>query len=281
MEKYISSADLFVADNPIINPPPLPHGVEAFDRIEPEHIIPALKWAIAKVNENLRAIEECPDPPSFENTCEALENHCIDFYRVSLIQDLFRNTMNSEALSEAIKDIFDYRKQSVSSIIFERIKSVFERKDSLNLDEEQSRLLNAQYRALHAMYESDDPETYEQLLENSSRGNRIVPAFIKNIICGQQRFCAMENLSLSSDRALREKYYKCARTICCGGDLNKARGTQIKKAHGKEWKNGGDGRSLFALCPFLAGRFYLSNGLYLIRCGWVASGPRRRRRSAS
>src|SRR5512145_3154279 len=72
-----------------------PHGgVPPFDRIEVEHIKPALEAAMA---ENLRAVEaivEDPAAPTFDNTLAALERASRGYRSAFAIYSVWRSTMS-------------------------------------------------------------------------------------------------------------------------------------------------------------------------------------------
>ena len=59
--------------NPFASPSPLPHGLPPFDRIRDEHFAPAIDAGFAQQLVEVEAIAAYPEPPTFENTVEALE----------------------------------------------------------------------------------------------------------------------------------------------------------------------------------------------------------------
>ena len=62
-----------VANNPLIQPSPLPFGAPVFDKVKIQHFKPAMDWAISQLLKEIEDIKTNPDLPTFENTIEALE----------------------------------------------------------------------------------------------------------------------------------------------------------------------------------------------------------------
>ncbi|GAA4571221.1 M3 family metallopeptidase [Planotetraspora kaengkrachanensis] len=91
--------------NPFLSPSPLPYLLPPFQEIEEEHYAPAFEQGMA---EHLAEIEEItgnPEPPTFENTIEALERSGDLLDRVSTV---FFNQVSSDAtpgVQEIQKDV--------------------------------------------------------------------------------------------------------------------------------------------------------------------------------
>lgn len=60
-------------DNPLLQEWTTPHGVPPFDKIKPDHFLPAIRTALERHNAELDAIAGNSDAPTFGNTIEALE----------------------------------------------------------------------------------------------------------------------------------------------------------------------------------------------------------------
>ena len=59
--------------NPLLETFKAPNYAPEFDRIKPEHYIPALEQAIADAKDNIENIKNNPEPATFQNTLVALE----------------------------------------------------------------------------------------------------------------------------------------------------------------------------------------------------------------
>src|SRR5687768_2535434 len=62
-----------IQSNPLLAESSLPFAAPRFDRIEPNHFLPAFRRAIAEARSEIEAIAGSPEPASFDNTIAALE----------------------------------------------------------------------------------------------------------------------------------------------------------------------------------------------------------------
>lgn len=147
----MAKQDFALAHNPLVNPPSVPNGAPAFDKIEPKHFMPALDWAIAQAEANIEAIKTNSDTPTFENTIEALEFATADLTRVQLVFDNLTLSHTNEDL-EAIEEDFMAKITELSNNIsldddiFARVKAVYDNKSALTLTTEQNTLLESSYK---------------------------------------------------------------------------------------------------------------------------------------
>ena len=72
-------------DNPLLKPFDTPFGVPPYNKIKPEHYLPALKEAIKLHNEEIQKIINNPEPPTFKNTVAAFARSGRLFDRVTSI----------------------------------------------------------------------------------------------------------------------------------------------------------------------------------------------------
>lgn len=139
------------SDNPLINPPALPYGIPAFDKIKPEHLEPALNWAIDITKAEIDAVKNNPEAPSFENTIEALERAGNDLERISNVFQTLVNNNTNDAI-RALEKVFVakttplYGAIAMDDVLFARVKSLYDAKDTLGLDPEQMMLLENTYK---------------------------------------------------------------------------------------------------------------------------------------
>ena len=127
------------------------YGVPSFDKIKLEHYEPAFLKGIEEQNQNIEAIIESPEIPTFENTIVALDNSAPILDRVSAI---FFNMTDAEttdsltALSIKLAPVLSEHNDNISlnEKLFKRVNDVYQKKDSLNLTSEQERLLDKTYK---------------------------------------------------------------------------------------------------------------------------------------
>ena len=137
--------------NPLIEFPSTAHEALAFDRIKPEHFLPALEHWIQVSKERQAAIVANSERPTFENTVAALEFSSLELNKVS---SCFFN-LNSAETNEDIQEIareFSPKLTAFSSEtllnepLFLRIQSVYESGQELH-SAEAKRLLNETYES--------------------------------------------------------------------------------------------------------------------------------------
>ena len=123
-----------------------------FSKLKNEHFKPAFLKAMENAREEIDAITSNTDPPTFENTIEALE---FSGHQLDRISSVFFN-LNSAETNEEIQKIAQEVSPLLSEFsnditlneaLFKRIKSVFEQKDSLDLTVEQQTLLDKKYKS--------------------------------------------------------------------------------------------------------------------------------------
>lgn len=127
------------------------YGVPSFDKIKLEHYEPAFLKGIEEQNQNIEAIIENPEIPTFENTIVALDNSAPILDGVSTI---FFNMTDAEttdsltALSIKLAPVLSEHNDNISlnGKLFKRVNDVYQKKDSLNLTSEQERLLDKTYK---------------------------------------------------------------------------------------------------------------------------------------
>ena len=127
-----------------------PMGAISFDKIKTSDYLPAMREAIADHKKEIDAIANNPEKPTFENTIVALEK---SGFALSRIQYVFYNLLSAESndeLNAIAEEIAPEESEHSNNIflnekLFNRIKNVFEQKETLNLDVEDAKLLEDTY----------------------------------------------------------------------------------------------------------------------------------------
>ena len=83
--------------NPFAQPSTLPYELPPFDHISEDHFRPAFRDGMAHHEQELDAIATNPEPPTWENTIEALERSGAELRRVSAV---FFNLLGTDATEE-------------------------------------------------------------------------------------------------------------------------------------------------------------------------------------
>ena len=180
-------------ENPLLTESTCPYGAPQFDKIKNEHYVPAFKAGIEEAKAEIDAIVANSEAPDFENTIEALEYSGRTLDRVS---GIFYNLMEADtddemqAIAEEISPLMTEYSMYVSlnKPLFERIREVYLKKDSLGLDKEQMRLLEETYESFArngANLSDEDKETYSKYAEELSLAQL---QFSKNLLAATNAY---------------------------------------------------------------------------------------------
>lgn len=180
-------------ENPLLTESPLEYGAPQFDKIKNEHYLPAFKQAIKEAKEGIDAIVANPDEPTFENTIEPMEFGGENLERVaSIFYNLMEADTNEEmqAIAEEVAPMMTEFSMYVSlnEKLFERVKAVYEARESLNLEPDQLRLLEKRYKEFArggANLSAEDKVTYSKLSEELSL---LQLSFSKNVLAATNAF---------------------------------------------------------------------------------------------
>lgn len=139
-------------ENPLLTESPCRWGAPRFDIIKADDYLPAFEAGIAEARSEIDAIVSNPEPPDFRNTVEALEYSGRTLDRVSSI---FFNLIEAESdeslqvVAEKVSPMLTGYSMYVSLNVplFNRVKAVYDMRDSLGLEKDQMRLLENTYRS--------------------------------------------------------------------------------------------------------------------------------------
>ena len=133
------------------NPLLQPFNTAPFSKIENEHFLPAIKQLIKDTKEEINTITENKETPTFKNSVEALERTGEQLNRVTGIFFNLNSAETNEEIQKIAQDVSpllsDFKNDLLlNEALFKRVKSVYDRKDSMTLTAEESMLLEKQYK---------------------------------------------------------------------------------------------------------------------------------------
>ena len=133
-------------ENPFFAPSDLPYELPPFDRIAIEHYRPAFERGMAEQREEVEAIAVATQPPTFDNVLVALERSGRLLQRVSAVFFNMTGSHTSPALQEIEAEIAPKLAAHSDAIfldtrLYQKIKSLYERRGELAPDAESSWLL--------------------------------------------------------------------------------------------------------------------------------------------
>lgn len=180
-------------NNPLLTKSTLPYGAPQFDKIENQHYIPAFKQAIEEGKAEVDAIVNNTEVPTFKNTIEALEYAGETLNSIShIFYNLLEANTNEEMqnIAEEISPLTTEFSMYVrlNDGLFKRIKSVYEQRESLGLNDVEMRLLEKTYEGFArngANLSPEDKETYSKYMEELSL---LSLQFGKNVLAATNAF---------------------------------------------------------------------------------------------
>ncbi|WP_432788575.1 peptidyl-dipeptidase Dcp [Klebsiella quasipneumoniae] len=142
--------------NPFFSVSLLPYQAPRFDLIEDSHYRPAFDEGVRQQREEIRAIIDNPQPASFANTLEALEQSGQLLARVTRVFFAMASAHTNPYL-QSLDEQFSAELAGLGNDIwlnealFQRVNSVYEQRETLSLDGESRRLLTLTWqRFVHA-----------------------------------------------------------------------------------------------------------------------------------
>lgn len=137
-------------DNPFAAPSTLPLHAPAFDTIRVEHYLPAFLAGIEQQLQEIKAIAAQSEAPTFENTIVALERSGSLLTRVEQVFDNLTSSNTNEFLQKIQKEVAPLLAAHSDNIrlnrkLFERIETLYEARESLDLTGEQQEVLRRHY----------------------------------------------------------------------------------------------------------------------------------------
>ena len=128
-----------------------PFNTAPFSKIKTEAYLPAFKKAIENAKNEIDQIVENSALPSFENTIEALDYTGEQLDRISSIFFNLNAAETNDAIQKIAQEVSPLLTEFSNDValnvaLFERVKSVYNAKETLSLSKEQQTLLDKKYK---------------------------------------------------------------------------------------------------------------------------------------
>lgn len=164
-----------------------PFGVPPFDKIELDDYMPAFKEAIAQQQKEVDDIVGQTAAPDFENTIVALDQSGSLLRKVNAVfSGLNSANTNDEmqALSRELSPLLSKNSDDIrlNKDLFARVKTVYDNRESLNLNKEQKKLLEETYKSFVRGGANLDAEQQARLRELNSEISMLQLTFGQNML---------------------------------------------------------------------------------------------------
>ena len=187
------SAEAALAENPLLQDWDTPFGVPPFAEIADEDYLPAIDVAIAELEAEIEAIANNPEEPTFENTIVALDKAGETLSKVALTFSNITNTDTNDTLADLETQIWPKVTAVQNSInfneaLFARVSAVNDAAGTLDLDEQDLRLIELTYRGFERAGATQSPEVKEKVAAINEEVSALTTEFAQNLLASTKAF---------------------------------------------------------------------------------------------
>ena len=166
-------------------------GVPPLDRVKVEHFQPAFAVAMAAYREEIRAIAENPEPPTFANTLAALERAGRMLDRVQAVYGIWSSTMSTPEF-RAVEQVLEPQLAALRDEVFQneklfrRIAAVYEAPERDRLTPEQQRLAWLHFTNFQRAGARLDPAAKARVAAINQRLATLYTSFSQNLLADEE-----------------------------------------------------------------------------------------------
>ncbi len=204
MNLSCSSDAVVETGNPLLDEWTTEFGVPPFDKIETKHFEPAFMEAMKMHNQEIEAIVANESEPTFENTIVAMDNAGIKLWELNLIFGMLSSSDLDEEMQEIQNRMMPAIEKHYNSImlneaLFERVKVVYDKRNSLGLDAVQLRLVEKSYNDFVRSGALLEGEAKERLMEINAELAELSIRFGNNLLAENGSFFLLLDASQVAD----------------------------------------------------------------------------------
>ena len=189
----ITVTDAELAGNPFREEWDTPFAVPPFDSIEDGHFMPAFKKGILEMRAEIAAVASNPDAATFENTILAMETAGESVAKVLYTFSSLTGTELNDNLRKLQTEIWPMWSRESDAItlnqtLFERVVAVYEQGDSLDLGEQEARLLELTHRQFIRAGAALSPDVKQQVTDINAELSGLTTKFAQNLLAETKAF---------------------------------------------------------------------------------------------
>ncbi|WP_271392500.1 M3 family metallopeptidase [Aequorivita sinensis] len=176
-----------------MNPLLQSYNTAPFSKIENKHFLPAITKLIEETKAEIDAITSNSDAPTFENTIEALEFSGEKLDRATSIFFNLNSAETNDEIQKLAQEISPMLTEFgndmlLNEALFERVKAVYNQKDTLDLNEEQQMLLDKKYKGFSRNGANLSEEKKKQLRKIDTELSKLKLTFGENVLAETNKF---------------------------------------------------------------------------------------------
>lgn len=188
-----SSCGKHERQNPFMSPYTTPYEIPPFEDILIEDYVPAFDAGIAEAKTSIDSIVNNPEQPTFANTILALDNISPTLERVMSVLMSLTEAHSSDELQAVSEELLPRYtafsdEMMMNAALFDRVKNLYDRRDSLGLAHDETRALEETYKSFVRNGALLDAEKQAKLKEVNSRLSNLYIKFNKNLLEANNAF---------------------------------------------------------------------------------------------
>lgn len=169
------------------------HNTAPFSRIKNEDFLPAFQKGIELAKAEIDAIVRNPIKPTFENTIEALDFSGDVLDRISSIFFNLNSAETNDEIQKIAQEVSPLLSEFGNDIrlnpdLFARVKTVYEQKEKLNLNPEQTTLLDKKYKSFSRNGANLSEDKKNQLRAIDKELSKLSLQFGENVLAETQAY---------------------------------------------------------------------------------------------
>jgi peptidyl-dipeptidase Dcp len=175
------------ANNPLMKASTLQFEAPPFDKLKDTDYQPAIEAGMARQLEEMKKIADNPEPPTFQNTLEAMERSGTLLGRSARIFFALTAANTNDTLQKAQQEIAPKLAAHNDAItldpkLFARVKAVYDKRDALNLDPESKRLVERYHRSFVRSGANLNDADKERLKALNTEESKLTTQFSDNLL---------------------------------------------------------------------------------------------------
>lgn len=179
--------------NPFLEAYDTPYSIPPFDQITYEDYLPALEAGIAQKQACIDSITANPDTPTFDNTILALEQSGEILDKVAAVFFALDESNNTPEMMEIAEKFYPEYSQFTDKVmmdpkLFDRVKYLYDRRDSLDLTPDRKRAVETYYDNFVRSGALLSPEKKKELSEVNTELSSLYLTFNKNLLNATNAF---------------------------------------------------------------------------------------------
>ncbi|MFH0759461.1 MAG: M3 family metallopeptidase [Bacteroidota bacterium] len=173
--------------NPFLSEYATPFGVPPFDLIKNEHYLPAFEEGIKQQEAEVEAIIANQEIPNFDNTVAALDQSGEILRRVDGVFDRLlsaETTREIDSIARLLVPITSAHQSNImlNEALFHKVKTVYDSRDSMDLNPEQARVLEKTYKSFERGGANLDAEGKARIRQIDEKLSMLTLEFGNNLL---------------------------------------------------------------------------------------------------